>query len=389
MLMMRPGWFSLLCAFIPLILLLGSCGQEKSGPELPFITPVPYGYYTLEEYLQTIEGDTDRYSVFRRLVQEPGIPVEPGQGAGPVRIAMIYPGTERSDYWIRSISSFSARMDELNISHEVLEFFSRPGSIDQEIQDRQIQEALQADPDYLVFTLDVQRHKDLLERIITLGRPKIILQNITTPLREWRGNQPLLYVGFSHRIGTTSYLAPEFLKRVGTEGSYGLLYFTKGFVSEQRGDTFIQYMEENSRLKLEAAFYTDGQYDKARAATEQIIEEYPDIDFIYACSTSIALAAVEVLQERGLKDRILVNGWGGGSAELESLARGELDFTVMRMNDDNGVAMAEAVRLDLLGHPEQVPVLYSGDFQLVTQDTGKEEREAFMQRAFRYSGIHE
>jgi len=387
--MKRPGLFPLVYVFIPLILLLSSCGQEKSGMELPLITPLPYGYYTIEEYLQTAEAPAGSYSTFRRLVQEPGLPVEPGKVTGSVRIAMIYPGTERSDYWIRSISSFSARMDELNIPHEVLEFFSRPGSIDQEMQDRQIQEALQADPDYLVFTLDVQRHKDLLERIITLGRPKIILQNITTPLREWRGNQPLLYVGFSHRIGTLSSLAPEFLRRVGPEGSYGLLYFTKGFVSEQRGDTFVQYMEENSSLKLQAAFYTDGQYDKARAATEQIIEEYPDIDFIYACSTNIALAAVEVLKERGLKDRVLVNGWGGGSAELESLALGELDFTVMRMNDDNGVAMAEAVRLDLLGRPEEVPALYSGDFQLVTQDTGREERDAFMERAFRYSGIHE
>ena len=43
----------------------------------------------------------------------------------------------------------------------------------------------------------------------------------------------------------------------------------------------------------------------------------------------------------------LINGWGGGSAELEAIERGDLDVTVMRMNDDTGIAMAEAIKWDL------------------------------------------
>lgn len=55
----------------------------------------------------------------------------------------------------------------------------------------------------------------------------------------------------------------------------------------------------------------------------------------------------------------------------------------MRMNDDTGVAMAEAIKWDLEGKP--VPKVYSGDFELVTSSDSKEKIERFKQRAFRYS----
>lgn len=74
---------------------------------------------------------------------------------------------------------------------------------------------------------------------------------------------------------------------------------------------------------------------------------------------------------------------GGGSAELEALQDGRLAVTVMRMNDDTGIAMAEAIKRDLAGLP--VPLVYSGEFELVTQNTTTEHIERLKQRAFRYS----
>lgn len=371
------------------IFMLWSCGERENESTSARVDPVNSGFYSLEEFLDENEEQRVLYADFVKLVQNPAIPVDPERMRSPVKIAMIYPGSERSDYWERSVSSFSARMDELNIPYEILEYFSRPGNVDKIIQEQQIKEALQAKPDFLVFTLDIQHHRELIESIITLGRPKIILQNITTPLREWRGNQPFLYVGFSHREGSVKVLAPEFLKRVGNSGTYGMLYFSKGVVSEQRGDSIIRYLKDNSTLELVAAYYTDGQFEKARSATEQLLDEYPGLDFIYACSTSIALAAVEVLEERGMKNSVFVNGWGGGSAELESIEQGKLDFTVMRINDDNGVAMAEAIKLDLMDMRNLVPTVYSGDFALVSQETGMKELQDLKHRAFRYSGTDE
>lgn len=326
------------------------------------------------------------YDSFRKIVENDAEPLNPEMMRKPVKIAIIYPGVQKSDYWRRSVLSFSARMDELKIDHTIVDSFTRAGTIDADILEQQITESLKDDPDYLIFTLDISRHKELIDRIITLGRPKLILQGITTPLKEWEKNQPFLYVGFSHKLGTETILAPEFIKRTNGIGNYAILYFTKGFVSEQRGHTFIDYMNNNSDLILKTAYYTDGQYNKAREATENILSEFKNLDFIYACSTDIALAAVEVLEEKGLKEDIIVNGWGGGSEELESIKIGGLDFTVMRINDDNGVAMAEAIKMDLLGEDSKVPTVYSGDLILITQETTTMELDNFKRRAFRYSG---
>ncbi len=372
-----------------LIVIIVITGCKKDDEPETDKSSLETGYYTLDEFLENNSIEKEHFESFRLIVQEKAVPLANGIQGNSIRIAMVYPGNQKSDYWTRSVSSFSARMDELKIQYELIEFFSRPGAVDRDIQEEQINEALQSDPDYLVFTLAVSRHKELIERIITIGRPKLIIQNITTPLKEWYRNQPFLYVGFSHKLGTEEILIPEFLKRTEGQGSYAMLYYAKGFVSEQRGNTFIKYMDENSDLELKSAFYTDGQFDKAREATIELLDNYPDIDFIYACSTNIALAAVEVLEDRGLKNKILVNGWGGGSAELDSIMNGRLDFTVMRMNDDNGIAMAEAIKLDVSGDGNRVPTVYSGDFVLVSNETSYSELNRLRMRAFRYSGIDE
>lgn len=369
--------------FVIVIILFGCSNENRSKPS---VVSYETGYYTLDEFLEKVPEEKEHYYSFRSIVQKEAIPLIEGIQEKPIRIAMVYPGNEKSDYWTRSVASFAVRMEQLGIRNEIFEFFSRPGVVDRDIQEEQINEALKSDPDYLVFTLDVTRHKESIERIITLGRPKLILQNITTPLKEWTGNQPFLYVGFSHKLGTEEILIPEFLKRTGGKGSYALLYFAKGFVSEQRGNTFIDYMEKNTDLILKAAYYTDGQFDIAKEATEDLLNEYPDIDFIYACSTSIALAAVEVLELKGKKEQILVNGWGGGSAELDSIMNGHLDFTVMRINDDNGIAMAEAIKLDIQGEGNRVPIVYSGEFVLVNQKTTSVDLDELKRRAFRASG---
>ena len=82
----------------------------------------------------------------------------------------------------------------------------------------------------------------------------------------------------------------------------------------------------------------------------------------------------------------MVNGWGGGSNELDSLLAGDLDFTVMRMNDDNGVAMAEAIRLDVESNLKQEPIIYSGEMVIVRQGISKEKIIKLEGKAFRYSG---
>ena len=233
-----------------------------------------------------------------------------------------------------------------------------------------------------IFTLNTTRHRKFIEHVIQCPETKIILQNITTPVKAWHDSQPLLYVGFDHVIGTR--LLEEYFKAKFPNGAkYGMLYYSYGYLSTARGDVFVQSMD-NNKYTLTSSFYTEATKESAYDAAQSMVTSNPDVDFIYASSTDIALGALDALDDITNVQPVL-NGWGGGSLELAAIEQGKLDATVMRINDDTGIAMAEAIKLDLEG--KQVPTVYSGDFEVVTSETSLEELESLKQRAFRYSGV--
>ena len=318
---------------------------------------------------------------FKKLVEEKSIPLKNSQSKA-ILIYMIYPGSQISDYWRRSKISFEKRLKELNIKYKLVDYFFDNKNNN---ENKFLFNALQDSTDYIIFTLDAKKHIKFIETILSKEKPKLLLQNITKPIKGL-SKQPMLYDGFDHNIGSV-ILAKEYLKRVGKQGKYGILYGTVGYVSSERGDSFKNYMKKNSDLRLVDSYYTGFNKEKAKETTIDLLNNHNDISFIYACSTDIALGAVEVLEERGLVGKVLVNGWGGGSAELKSIQEHKLNFTVMRINDDNGVAMAEAIKLDISNNAKKIPKVYSGDFKLITQKTNKEELLKVKQKAFRYSGI--
>ncbi len=377
---------TLLSALFVSLLLLGC----KSAEEPPQATSTPQKadiqakeYIAALDYLKLHPEQQTVSKKFSDIVRADPVPVA-GNSMKKVVVAFVYPGEQASDYWRRSVRSFVNRMKVLNIDFDLHEFFSKGGGVEVLKQEQQLREALEKDPDYLVFTLDVNRHKPFIERILARGRPTLILQNITTPLSIWEKKQPY-YVGFDHGIGT-QMLADYYLTKFNKQDSYGLLYYSEGYVSRMRGDSFIQYMQEQDGPVLLSSYYTDGQVDKAKQAALEILHKSQP-KFLYACSTDVALGAIEALEEQDKTGEILVNGWGGGSAELAAIADGKMSATVMRMNDDNGVAMAEIIRLGILGRSHEIPTVFSGEFALITPDLATDVINSYKARAFRYSSI--
>ncbi|WP_305857101.1 substrate-binding domain-containing protein [Balneatrix alpica] len=306
------------------------------------------------------------------------------QPAEAIRISVIYPGLQASDYWRRNLAAFEQRLQALQLPYELEVFNSSPsesGHQEAEFFSR----TLAKRPHYLITTLDTPSQKRMIEFVLARGSTQVILQNITTPLKVWQERSPLIYVGFDHAQGTRM-LADYFSQHFQQKAQYGLLYWSPGYVSEARGDSFIRYMAEFPQVKLTQAYYTDANRQSSYTAAKKLLAESPDLSFIYACATDVALGALDALQEAGRLGQVQVNGWGGGAAELEAISQGRLDVTVMRMNDDTGVAMAEAIRRDISGQP--VPRIYSGDFELVTRQTSADKIQALKEHAFRYSGMN-
>ncbi len=345
-------------------------------------TTIP-GYFTLSDYLQKHPEQNEISARFAEIVRGPAVPLE-GTSEAKASVYIVYPGLQVSDYWRRSVDSFHARLAELGIEIDVENHFTKPGT-ELRLQSGLINQGLAGVPDYMVFTLDALRHRGMIERVMANGTTKVILQNITTPMAAFEPQQPFMYVGFDHAVGTR-LLADKYKSTFPEGANYAILFGPQGYVSTLRGGTFRQEMSEHPNTKLLSSYYVNFDRQRAYNATKEIIRNHPDLDFIYACSTDIALGAIDALKEAGKINEVLVNGWGGGSSELAAIESGELAFTVMRMNDDNGVAMAEAIKFDLAGIAKShAPTVYSGDFELVDQKTSPEKLKELQDYAFRYS----
>lgn len=352
-----------------------------------FHTPVVSAaeeYIRIQDYIAQNPAQSSLMEDFSRKVHQSAKTLDSTQQR-PVKIAVIYPALQSSDYWHRSLTSFEHRLKNTGLQYELKTFLSRP-SIDAPLQSQQLNEALQWQPDYLVFTLETVRQRRLIEQVLAKGTPKLILQNITTPLASWQSHRPFLYVGFDHAQGTR-LLADWMLKKANYQANYLMLYFSPGYISKMRGDTFATEAARYPDVHQVAQYFTNGNREKAYKATIRALKKHPQINMIYANSTDIALGALQALKEQGLEDKILLNGWGGGSSELEALQAGGLDVTVMRMNDDNGIAMAEAIKLDLEGKQSAIPHIFAGDIKLLHSQTSGTDIHQLTREAFRLSDL--
>lgn len=181
-------------------------------------------------------------------------------------------------------------------------------------------EAIRNKSGYLIFTLDTGRHRKFIEHVLNSPDTKLILQNITTPLKAWSQNQPFMYVGFDHATGSRA-LASHFKSRFPRGGDYSVLFFSQGYISAARGDTFIEAMSnEGEAYQLRSSFYTKASRQSGYEAAKNALSQGHNLSFIYTCSTDVALGATDAIKELGRKD-IVINGWGGGSAELEAIQK--------------------------------------------------------------------
>jgi len=337
-------------------------------------------FFTIDEFCHVHKKETMKMNLFNEIVHKDPIPINTEQNK-IIKISIIYPAKELSDYWRRSEIAFKKRLDLLNIKYKIDFHFIESNNLIE--KNKQIKEALKQNIDYLVFTLNVNIHQKLITQLLSREKPKIIIQNMTTPLKQWEGNQPFMYVGFDHIKGS-KLLANYFAKKFNKGAKYAMLYFKKGYISQMRGDSFIKILNEKGNFELLDSYYTNGEYQKSLNSTLKILKANNHIDFIYSCSTDVSIGAINAI--KNLENPPLVNGWGGGSKELDMIKNKELEVTVMRMNDDSAIAMAEAIKLDIEKNYKLLPKIYSGQFVLINKETNSSQIEKHKKNAFRYSG---
>lgn len=124
-------------------------------------------FWTIDDYVHNNPNQKLLMQQFEKVVQAKAVPLN--MAHKKVKISILYPGNQITDYWKRSQKSFEARMKELNIKYEIHAVFVDENDV-KTLQNR-LKELLQEENDYLFFTLNIDGHKKLISQIISQQNP--------------------------------------------------------------------------------------------------------------------------------------------------------------------------------------------------------------------------
>lgn len=339
------------------------------------------GYFLLPELHEMMPDQRTMMEDFMQRVQSDTI-VSARTYDEPLQIAMMFPSLETSDAWARLNLSTRARLEEMGIPFEITEFMIRPDEHDR--QGVQVEQVLAGDFDYVIIgPSEYQVQKANISRL-SESLPTLVM-NVVNPFVDTLGTdqQPLTHVGFDHTIGAEA-LCRWVIEETGGEGKFALVRYLPGLIDSQRSDHFADCVVENSNMELVDEYEANGDRELAFSGGQALISRHSDIAMLHAGNTAVALGVLAAATERGVLDDVIINGWGGGADELQSIKDGGLKVTAFRVNDDWGVAVAEAIRAHAEG--DDVPLVLAATIKPIDYHMTAEEIDAETEYAFRYSG---
>lgn len=339
------------------------------------------GYFLLPELHEMMPEERTKMEEFMQRVQADTVKSDKTFDA-PLKIALMFPSLETSDAWARLNISTRARLEEMGIPFEVTEFMIRPDEHDR--QGVQVEQVLAGDFDYVVIgPSEYQVQKSNIARLAE-SLPTLVM-NVVNPFVDTLGTdkQPITHVGFDHTIGAEA-LCQWVIGETGGEGTFALVRYIPGLIDSQRSDHFADCLTENSNMTMVDEYEANGDRELAFSGGQALLSRHPDLTMLHAGNTAVALGVLSAATERGRLDDVIINGWGGGADELKSIKEGGLKVTAFRVNDDWGVAVAEAIRAHAEG--EEVPVVLAATIKPIDYTMSPEEIDAETDYAFRYSG---
>lgn len=340
--------------------------------------------WTMLEYFEEFPDEATKLENLRAVVSSDAVPISV-EVPDTVRIGFVYPSFNLSEGFARGAIAFEKRLRELEIPFQIDEY----GSTDQDHQRQSahVDAILAADYDFVIFgPTEMGIQKANIRRMMDAGIP-VMVWNYVTPFKDWGSDQPLSYVGFDHAEGA-EMLCAWTLERTGGVGNFADMRFIPGFIDDQRNGIFSDCVEEGGMTKVYDHF-ADGDSEKAYQGMLSTLSAYPDVVMVHAGNTASALGMAQAATERGVEGTILMNGWGGGQTELDSILAGALNVTPLRLIDDFGVFPAEMIKLHLEGKADQIPLVAAGEMRLVDDTFSAADMVEAQLYANRYSGTLE
>lgn len=333
------------------------------------------------------EADVQKLEKFQETVSGEPVALASKTLENPVRIALIYPSADISDFWIRNYVALKERLVALDLPFEIEQFTSR--QIEHSLQTQYIEQVLTSDTsyDFVIFgPSELAFQAENIQKLSASNEFKTFIWAFHTPNEQWI-HQPDSWFDFSSTMGA-EVLCDHVVKELGEDVEFSANRGIPGITDTQRSQGFIDCVEEKGNWLTVYEHF--GQYQKIGGADgiRLVLGNFPEVTMVHNANTAMTIGAIDALNEAGKSSDIYVTGWGGTAKEIEKIRSDELDATPMRMSDDLGVATAEAIKFHLENRESEVPLVYLGRITVVHNKMNDDQLDKLTEEAFRYSGKH-
>lgn len=143
----------------------------------------------------------------------------------------------------------------------------------------------------------------------------------------------------------------------GGEGKMVIIHGQKGTTPEvQRFEGCKRAIDENPGIELVAQQWTQ-MWSPAEGLSigQNMLQAHPDIKIIFGQADAIAMGAAKAVQGAGLSDQIVVGGYDGDVAALESLAKCDTPFIVTATQSTQAMGVLAVNSAIAVSHGASVP----------------------------------
>jgi len=306
----------------------------------------------------------------------------------PINIAVLYPSLDVSDFWLRAWIATRERLKELEVPFNYVEFANKMNQ--HELQADYTDIILEEDFDYVIFgPTEYWIQKSNIQRLLRKKGTEVLIWNHGEVFKDSgneRGDHPLSHFVFDHFYGS-QLIARYCVDRLGQGVKYALIRGTPGAIDAGRTGGFHAYVQKYGNWEFLYEHYAHFMREGGYEGGEHILTAFPEVEMIHCANTASAMGVVSAALAAGKIDEVFITGWGGTGDELDAIKTGELNATPTRMNDDLGVATAEAIKYHLEGRIDEVPLVYTSTITVAHDQMSDEEIDALRAWAFRYSGV--
>ncbi len=162
---------------------------------------------------------------------------------------------------------------------------------------------------------------------------------------------------YGENVLSAYQVCDHIIKKAGSKGKMVVIHGQKGTTPEvQRFHGCKRAIDENSGVELVAQQWSKHwSPDEGFQIAQNMLQSNPDVTIIFGQADGLAMGAAKAVQRAGLADKVIVGGYDGDGAALESLVKCDTPFIVTATQSTQAMGVLAVNSAIAVSHGASVP----------------------------------